>query len=311
MLTLTPTTDHLSDQQANHLLDRLSHSALFIQYRNSFRKATGLPLRIVSADIHSWCLDDEKENRSPFCEKLNLCEKTCGACVEVNSRLMKESIAHGSASCKCFAGLSATAIPITCDHKLIGFLKTGQVFTKSPSKKSFEDTIAKMGKKSLTPQMIEQLKTAYFHTQTVDPIRYESMIDLLKIFSTQLSEYATTVNTVDENAEPEAITKAKNFILKNLDQSFSLGEIAGQVGMSESHLCRTFRSATGVTISQFVAQCRINKAKKELAKTKLRISEIAYQIGFQSLSQFNRTFAKVVGISPSEYRKDLLAVMLN
>ena len=54
-------------------------------------------------------------------------------------------------------------------------------------------------------------------------------------------------------------------------------------------------------------RCRIDWAKRELLKPEARISEIAFLIGYQSLSQFNRSFARIVGLSPTLYRRERLA----
>ena len=56
------------------LLQRLASSERFTIYQEAFRTATGLPLRLVSSDPDGWSLDDQKINRSPFCEALNLCQ---------------------------------------------------------------------------------------------------------------------------------------------------------------------------------------------------------------------------------------------
>jgi len=58
------------------LFEKLSHSELFATYQDAFRSATGLPLRLVGADVSGWCMDNGGENRSPFCKALNRCENT-------------------------------------------------------------------------------------------------------------------------------------------------------------------------------------------------------------------------------------------
>ena len=62
---------------------------------------------------------------------------------------------------------------------------------------------------------------------------------------------------------------------------------------------------TGATFTEFVSRTRIERAKNLLLNPNLRISEIAYEIGFQSLTHFNRVFRKIVGESPTDYRGHL------
>jgi AraC-like DNA-binding protein/ligand-binding sensor protein len=275
-------------------------------YQEAFRTATGLPLRLVAADPDAWCLDDQKVNRSPFCEALNLCEKACGACVETNRRLMNEAEVNGPTTCHCFAGLCATAVPIKMGASVIGYLKTGQVFSRLPTEDQFEKLMGAVGRKTLDKNARENLRTAYFQTRFVEPLRYQSMVTLLQSFAEQLSEHAESLAIIEEGSEPAAIAKARKYIHANLDQPLPLGLVARQAGLSESHFCRLFKDSAGLTLTDYVNRCRIDWAKRELLKPEARISEIAFLIGYQSLSQFNRSFARIVGLSPTLYRRDRL-----
>lgn len=288
------------------LFGRLAVSDRFKHYQDAFRTATGLPLRLVSADPEHWCLDDQTINRSPFCELLNLCKSACGACIETNRRLMKEAEVGGPLSCHCFAGLCATAVPVKLGSSVIGFLKTGQVFNKTPSPQDFDALLGALGRKTLGEELTGQLRTAYLQTRTVEPQRYQSMITLLQSFAEQLGQQAESLAIIDEGSEPAAIAKARKFIHANLDQPLPLGDVARQAGLSESHFCRLFKDSTGLTLTDYVNRSRVEWAKRELLKPEERISEIAFLIGYQSLSQFNRSFARIVGQSPTQYRRERL-----
>jgi len=63
-----------------------------------------------------------------------------------------------------------------------------------------------------------------------------------------------------------------------------------------------FKKTTGLTFTDYLSRVRIEKAKTLLLNPHLRISEIAYDVGFQSLTHFNRMFRKIAGISPTKYR---------
>lgn len=288
------------------LLQRIANSDRFKMYQEAFRTATGLPLRLVGSDPNGWCLDDQKINRSPFCEALNLCESACGACVETNRRLMKEAEVAGPTTCHCFAGLCATAVPVKMGASVIGFLKTGQVFSQLPTEDQFEQLMGAIGRKTLDKTAREQLKEAYLHTRYVEPRRYQSMVTLLQSFAEQLSEHAESLAIIEEGSEPAAIAKARKYIHAHLDQPLPLGLVARQAGLSESHFCRLFKESAGLTLTDYVNRCRIDWAKRELLKPEARISEIAFLIGYQSLSQFNRSFARIVGLSPTLYRRERL-----
>ena len=289
------------------LLQRIANSDRYKMYQEAFRTATGLPLRIVSADPDGWCLDDQKINRSPFCEAINLCDSACGACVETNRRLMRQAEVSGPSTCHCFAGLCATAVPVKMGASVIGYLKTGQVFSVLPTEEQFEKLLGAVGRKTLDKASRTQLRKAYFQTRAVEPLRYQSMVTLLQSFAEQLSEHAESVAIIDEGSEPSAIARARKYIHANLDQPLPLGHVAREAGLSESHFCRLFKDYAGLTLTDYVNRCRIDWAKRELLKPEARISEIAFLIGYQSLSQFNRSFARIVGLSPTLYRRERLA----
>jgi len=103
-------------------------------------------------------------------------------------------------------------------------------------------------------------------------------------------------------AEPAQIWKARNFIHQNLDGELSLRKVAGFVNISANHLSEKFKQVTGVKFVDYIARTRFEKALQLLPDQKVRISEIAFAAGFQSLSQFNRSFKKFAGKSPTEYR---------
>src|SRR6266542_4089016 len=69
-----------------------------------------------------------------------------------------------------------------------------------------------------------------------------------------------------------------------------------------------FRNSTGVTFTEYLTRVRIERVKELLANPNLRISEIAFQAGFQSLTHFNRTFLKLTGESPTEFRQRFRAI---
>ena len=65
------------------------------------------------------------------------------------------------------------------------------------------------------------------------------------------------------------------------------------------------KKVTGINFTDYVSRTRIENAKNLLLNPNLRVSEIAYEVGFQSLTHFNRVFKKVIGQSPTEYRGQL------
>jgi AraC-like DNA-binding protein len=68
-----------------------------------------------------------------------------------------------------------------------------------------------------------------------------------------------------------------------------------------------FKKVTGVNFTDYVSRARIEKSKNLLLNPNLRVSEIAFEVGFQSLTHFNRVFRRLLGQSPTDYRAQLLS----
>jgi AraC-like DNA-binding protein len=75
--------------------------------------------------------------------------------------------------------------------------------------------------------------------------------------------------------------------------------------VSTFYFCKMFKKATGVTFTDYLARVRVEKAKNLLLNPHLRVSEIAYTVGFQSLTHFNRLFRKLTGESPTSFRDNV------
>jgi AraC-like DNA-binding protein len=92
------------------------------------------------------------------------------------------------------------------------------------------------------------------------------------------------------------------FIGKNLSQELRETDLAALAGQSVSAFSRYFRRHTGVPFVQYVNQLRIDLACQLLLSDELSITGICYQVGFNNLSNFNRQFLQIKGMSPSRWR---------
>ena len=108
-----------------------------------------------------------------------------------------------------------------------------------------------------------------------------------------------------DRAEPVEIWKARKFIEEHSSEELSLTRVAQAVNMSGNYLSEKFKDVTGVNFVEYIAQIRFEEACDFLENGDRRISEIAFAVGFQSLSQFNRTFKKLSRTSPTQYRHSL------
>ena len=103
-------------------------------------------------------------------------------------------------------------------------------------------------------------------------------------------------------AESVRVWKARNFVDEHSGEELSLTKVAKAASTSAHYLSEKFKEATGINFVRYVARARYEKAAALLRDADLRVSEVAFASGFQSLSQFNRVFKKLSGKSPTEYR---------
>jgi AraC-like DNA-binding protein/ligand-binding sensor protein len=283
-------------------VEKLTRSAIYRDYARAFSAATGMPLAL--RPVESWQLAMHgARNENPFCALMARSNRVCAACLEVQHKLTRE-IGDRSRTVTCFAGLSDSAVPIRVGDQLIGFLQTGQVLLNQPTKFRFDQTARKLVDWGVHVDL-GKAREAYFHTRVLTKTQYRAMLGLLEIFGRHLSILSNQIAVENSPTEPLAVTRAKQFIAQNQDGAICLATVAKAVNTSTFYFCKLFKRATSLTFTDYLARVRIEKAKTLLLNPNRRVSEIAYDAGFQSLTHFNRVFKKIVRQSPSDYRRSV------
>jgi AraC-like DNA-binding protein/ligand-binding sensor protein len=286
--------------RAADLIHRISKSDIYKDYERAFSDATQLPMALRPTEIWRLALEG-KRYQNPFCALLAKSNRTCAACLQVQKE-MQDMAGSGAKTVTCFAGLCDTAIPVKAGEKVIGYLQTGQVALRKPNEGQFN---------RITQQLVDwgvsvdltQLKDAYYHSRTLAPQQYTAMVKLLEIFATHVSTLANEIVVQEDEAESPLIRRARAYILANQADPIDLDKVAQAMHVSTFYFCKMFKKATGLTFTDYLSRVRVEKAKTLLLNPHLRISEIAYDVGFQSLTHFNRMFRKIVGESPTAYRE--------
>ena len=285
------------------LVDRLRKSAIFRDYEKAFAETTGLPLALRAVDSLVMPLHGSP-NESPFCALMATTNKTCSACLELQRRVEVEARLQPK-TLRCFAGLCDSAVPIRVGENVIAFLQTGQVLLHQPSRHDFA-AITRQLLKWGTEIDVKQMEEAYFQTRVLDRRQYEAVLRLLGIFAQHLAVVSNQLMVAAERPDPPTIEQAKLFIAEHQDEELTLGQVAQAVNTSAYYFCKMFKQATGLTFVDYLARVRVEKVKNLLLNPHGRISEAAFEAGFQSLSQFNRVFKRVEGEAPTVWRERAL-----
>ncbi|HNC24758.1 MAG TPA: PocR ligand-binding domain-containing protein [Opitutaceae bacterium] len=284
------------------LVAQLNQSQIYRDYEKAFRETTGLP--IILRPVETFNLPHSGDpNENPFCALIAKTNQTCAACLQLQ-RKVEVQARFEPKTLKCFAGLCDSAVPVRVGENLIAFLQTGQILLHHPKKHEF---------KALTRQLInwgvetdlKRLEETYFQTRVLDRKQYEAALRLLTIFAQHLSSLSNQLMVSSQQVEAPMVTRAKTYIADHQDEDISLRQVAGAVNTSAFYFCKMFKQATGLTFTDYLARLRVEKVKNLLLNPHKRISEAAYEAGFQSLSQFNRVFRKITGEAPTAWRAKL------
>ena len=231
---------------------------------------------------------------------LDLENPTCEACVQTWSKLAVQGEAKTRTSI-CFAGLSESSVPIRIGEKTIGFLFVGEVTTSRLTDAKFAKVVAQL--KGCGVDYDEtKLREAYFLIPATSKSKYESFLALLDVFAGHLSLIANQLILNESNTQDPGIHRALKFIHENLGELLDLDLVAKSACLSRCYFSRKFKEATHIAFTEYIARSRVEEAKKLLANRQIRVSEIAFQVGFQSLTHFNRVFKGLVGLSPTQFR---------
>ncbi len=137
---------------------------------------------------------------------------------------------------------------------------------------------------------------------------------LLEVSGESVEDFEACVNYVLERLEfhgrgsagqRSPVQRVKQYVADGIDRELPMDDIAAHAQLNPDYLNRIFKKETGVAISQYVVQQKIEKAKWLLRHTGQPIGEIAAAVGYYNYSSFNRNFGKITGMSPQEYKKSV------
>lgn len=282
--TFAPPAAENGARNSRSLVDAMVNSKIYQDYEKAFTEATGL--KVTFRPVESWQFPHNgKHTENPFFRAASQDGQASGICLQVQQALHGAQTVASPATCN-------TAVPVRLGDRLIGFLQTAQVFRNQQGTSDFDH--------------VTTLRDDW-GVEGISNKQQEGVMKLLGIFAQHLSMLSNQVVVRQEHSEPPAITKAREYINEHQTEDLSLGQVAKAVNTSTFYFCKLFKKATGINFTDYLSRVRIERAKNLLLNPNLRVSEIAFEVGFQSLTHFNRVFKKILGQSPTEYRAQVAA----
>jgi AraC-like DNA-binding protein len=288
--------------------DDLARLPAIQNYETSYRKVTGMTLKIVPPGESSK-RQNLGEFENPFCSLITRTAAGCEACLESERRAQRSAGKKRIAQqISCFAGLTDIVVPVLVDGRHVATLMSGQVFRRPPTERDFQ-MVMKMLQAGADADWEQKTRKAYFETPVITPDRFEAMVHLLNVFAQYLADYANRHAISASADEPKPVAHAKQFVLAHAEEPITLAQVVRHVNVDRFYFCRLFKKATNMTLTEYVARVRVEKAKTLLSNPSLRISEIVFAAGFGSIPQFNSVFKRIAGMPATEYRESLRSQM--
>src|SRR5438105_5209963 len=292
-------TARSSDQE---VMRHLSRSQIFKDYERAFSEAVGLPLNLRAHG--SWSpAHHGKTDHVSFAAILARFNQARAACLRAQTDA-SQKLASTTRTVTWFAGLSESAVPVYVGDHILGCLETGEVMLKNPTKEHFASITRQLRAWGYQADW-KQLERAYFRSCVLSPSRYRAMLRLLSIFSQHLSILSNELVVGRDKDESANMARARQFIAKHQAEPLTLGRVAQAANISRCYFCKMFKKATGMNFIDYLSRVRVEKSKTLLLNPNSRISEAAFGSGFQSITNFNRAFRRIVGRSPTQFRESL------
>ncbi|MES2651111.1 MAG: AraC family transcriptional regulator [Bacteroidota bacterium] len=140
---------------------------------------------------------------------------------------------------------------------------------------------------------------------------FDSVLELMSILHdlSTSRNMRTLSDSTFSNAEfsynSRRVEKVMEYINANFDKQVSLAEVARIASMTEVSFSRFFKSRTGISFIDSLIEIRLGHASRKLIDTTESVAEVAYNCGFNNISNFNRIFKKKKGCTPKEFRENL------
>ena len=256
-----------------------------------FFSATGINLSILDANF-SRLQYINKASANQYCKYINSNSAISPKCLICDFTLLKEcKEKKRPVSHVCHAGLLDIAIPIMHNQAILGYIMLGQLKVD----KNFQNIKQKLMDSDLD---INKLEVLYDNL----PIKTEECIKSIINLATILSKHLLLENIVKPK-NSSTLNNIVQFINENIQSPLSLEYIAQQNFVSVSLLYKLFYKNFNTSVKDYINKRRCELALSLLMFSDKSLNDVAFEVGFSSLSYFSKVFKKLYGVSPLKYRQ--------
>lgn len=290
-----------------------------IEYRN-YALPAYFPIILLTGD--SWRISDKPSGTLHFhnCLEIGLCEsdsgtlelaETSSSFTEGDVTIIASDIAHTTYSTP---GTNSkwTYIFVNVEELFSPYFPLDTISNGDLLQKLLRNFCATLSREEypdiymLVTAIIDDMKNKNTNFQfSVRGLMLSLMMKLMNLYRAAQEKEDGAIRTHENSL---AISPALYYIRKNYMLDFPMEDLADMCHMSPTHFRRTFSSIMGFGALEYLNRIRITHATILLRTTEMPILDISEEIGFHSVSSFNRHFMEIIGMTPTNYRKQLSCV---
>ncbi|MEM9546215.1 MAG: AraC family transcriptional regulator [Bacteroidota bacterium] len=153
-------------------------------------------------------------------------------------------------------------------------------------------------------QLIKKIQSVSIHPSLENFVVFLEILNQLQNHTNRrpISSISFSNNTIPKGNQSK-ISNVTKYISEHFHQPISIHQMAQLVHMTPQSFCRWFKQSIGCSFVSYLNATRVEKACQLLLQTNLRIAHISFEVGFETVSHFNRTFKKIKKATPKDYRK--------
>lgn len=271
------------------LIDYKTNKMTDITY--DFFSATGINLSILDSNFSQLQYSD-KTSANEYCKYINSNFAMSSKCLICDYALLKEcNKKKQPVSHICHAGLLDIAIPIMDNQSILGYIILGQLKVDD----NFQNVKKSFSSNELSVDNLEELYNAL-------PIKNKEFIKSITNLATILAKHLFLEKIVKPK-KVSTLDALVNFINNNIQSPLSVEYIAQQNFVSVSLVYKLFYKNFNLSVKNYINKKRCELALSLLMFSDKSLNDVAFEVGFSSLSYFSKVFKKLYGVSPLKYRQ--------
>lgn len=237
------------------------------------------------------------EDHVPFCRLINAVPEGHARCEACDARAVVRCSKQKKAyHYRCHADICEVLLPIHNGGEPIAYMVFGQLLDEKPLEEQWKRT-----RKTLDwyPGDMEELKAAFFEFKQYSRKQLAAYSDLLEAMASYIN-----LQGIIRAAEHTDLQKLENYLDQHYMEKLSLASISADLNIGRTKLCALAKELSGGnTLSQIIAQRRVDAAKAMLLRSSAPISMVAEAVGISDYNYFSKVFRSITGMTPSAFRK--------